>query len=77
MSPLSRVRRLPLYNLEIIAYAPNNCPAGDFTGSNTHRIADRYSHPCPSPVSPGLGRGKETHPESACNRAKATDGRQL
>ncbi len=28
-----------LYNLEVIAYDPNNCPAGDFTGSNTHRIA--------------------------------------
>jgi hypothetical protein len=28
-----------LYNLEVIAYNPNNCPSGDFTGSNTHRIA--------------------------------------
>src|SRR6266571_1115802 len=28
-----------LFNLEIIAYDPNNCPQGDFTGSNTHRIA--------------------------------------
>jgi hypothetical protein len=28
-----------LYNLEVIAYDGNNCPAGDFTGSNTHRIA--------------------------------------
>src|SRR5438552_13432922 len=28
-----------LYNLEVIAYAANHCPAGDFTGSNTHRIA--------------------------------------
>src|SRR5437667_7696353 len=28
-----------LYNLEVIAYNGNNCPAGDFTGSNTHRIA--------------------------------------
>jgi hypothetical protein len=28
-----------LFNLEIIAYDPNSCPQGDFTGSNTHRIA--------------------------------------
>jgi len=28
-----------LYNLEVIAYSANNCPSGDFTGSNTHRIA--------------------------------------
>jgi hypothetical protein len=28
-----------LYNLEVIAYDANNCPSGDFTGSNTHRIA--------------------------------------
>lgn len=28
-----------LYNLEVIAYNGNNCPNGDFTGSNTHRIA--------------------------------------
>src|SRR3989442_13700925 len=28
-----------LFNLEVIAYDPNNCPQGDFTGSNTHRIA--------------------------------------
>ena len=28
-----------LYNLEVIAYDGNHCPAGDFTGSNTHRIA--------------------------------------
>src|SRR5437660_11495839 len=28
-----------LYNLEVIAYDANHCPAGDFTGSNTHRIA--------------------------------------
>jgi hypothetical protein len=28
-----------LYNLEVIAYDGNNCPAGDFSGSNTHRIA--------------------------------------
>ncbi len=28
-----------LYNLEVIAYDPNHCPSGDFTGSNTHRIA--------------------------------------
>jgi hypothetical protein len=28
-----------LFNLEIIAYDANNCPQGNFTGSNTHRIA--------------------------------------
>jgi hypothetical protein len=28
-----------LYNLEIIAYDGNNCPSGDMTGTNTHRIA--------------------------------------
>jgi len=28
-----------LYNLEVIALSANNCPAADFTGSNTHRIA--------------------------------------
>ena len=27
-----------LFNLEVIAYDPYNCPQGDFTGSNTHRI---------------------------------------
>jgi hypothetical protein len=30
-----------LFNLEVIAYSANNCPQGDFTGSNTHRIAVR------------------------------------
>jgi len=28
-----------LFNLEVIAYDANHCPSGDFTGSNTHRIA--------------------------------------
>jgi len=28
-----------LYNLEVIAYSGSNCPSGDFTNSNTHRIA--------------------------------------
>ncbi|HWR35711.1 MAG TPA: hypothetical protein VN622_07575, partial [Clostridia bacterium] len=27
------------YNLEVIAYSGDNCPSGDFTESNTHRIA--------------------------------------
>jgi hypothetical protein len=30
-----------LYNLEVIAYDGDHCPAGDFEGSNTHRIAVR------------------------------------
>src|SRR5262245_54394539 len=30
-----------LYNLEVIAYDGDHCPAGDFDNSNTHRIAVR------------------------------------
>ncbi len=29
----------PRYMLNVIAYDKDHCPAGDFTGSNTHRIA--------------------------------------